>query len=304
MHAPVRFYYFTNPVMSTQILSRAAAVLVLLCTPGLLLSQASLAAPLTGLLTRASYMNVYLTQTTIHEPLFQPERGDIARGMGFELAFSLPGGLTRKRQRSSNEVKGNRCAARYWRRELAQDALCADTSVKTSTRKRGSVPVTYEEVLEIRPFEWREPVVVLDLGLSFSQTGAFVSNVKGVDGRVSLRELPALTLYASFVEVPVLRRFNTSIYTGGRTGFLTMYNGRAYRDSTLKFSSETLQLGPVLGSMTDFWGFSVFGEAAYLWRDFKSVDWETSAKLPAELPKRINMSGYTFLVGVQFDFAK
>jgi hypothetical protein len=265
-----------------------------------------LAAPLTGLLNRASYMNVYLTQTTIREPAFQPEKGDVARGIGFELAFGLPGGLSVQRRMPDEPIQGNSCLAKFSRNEVTEDKPCADVKVKSTKRRKleTATKYEYEEEVEIVPFSLEEKFIELDLGVSFSQTGAFISTKDGLDARVSIRELPAVTLYASFVDLPVLRSIHTSLYTGGRTGFLSMYNGRAYGDTTVKFNSETLQVGPVLGSMTTLWGFSVFGEMSYLWRDFKSVDWETSAKIPNRMPRRIDLSGYTFQFGIQFDFAK
>lgn len=260
-------------------------------------AQSALASPLTGLLSKASYMNVFFTWVNVKHPPFEPEDGEFTHGLGFELAFGLPGGQTQPRTPISRR-EGTSCLARYSRNELALKAACADTTVKSVTRTISGQATTFEEVLEIKPFSWEEPTVTLDLGVSFAQSGAFVHNDRTADVRASLRELPALTLYATF------QTTTPTWYLGARTGFLSLYNGRAYRDTTMKFNAETLQLGPVIGMIQTIKGVDVFIEAAYLWREFRTVDWETAAKVPAVLPHRIDLSGASLLVGLQFDLAK
>jgi hypothetical protein len=296
-----------SPLHRVQNLTRRTllAVFLLVAAADAAQSQA-FTGPLSGLLGRASYMNFFITRTSVSEPPLEPESGGWSKGLGFELAFELPGGRTDSIAMPAKPLPATdqSCLARYSRSQHARAVPCADTTVAAVTRHRGAGTVTYEEELTISPFSWKEPTVVLDLGLSFTQTGAFVSIDTSTDARVSLRELPAVTLYASFLDVPWYSDLPTgpSLYIGARSGLVSLYNGRAYRDTTLKFSGETLQVGLVAGTLGEFRGLGFFVEGAYLWRDFKSVDWETSAKLPDSIPRRINLSGATLLMGVQFSF--
>lgn len=111
-------------------------------------------------------------------------------------------------------------------------------------------------------------------------------------------------MYATYLgDAPVISALplNPSLYVGARTGLLTINGGRAYGSTnTIKFGGETFQLGPVIGLVSDIRGFDLFVEGSYMWRDFKSVEWDTSNPLSPLLPRRLNMSGASIATGIQF----
>ncbi len=265
------------------------------------------ASALSGLLSNATDINFYWTQAGSPRPDARPSGTHGASGLGFEFAFGIPGGVTRQRAQNSNvrPLEGNGCEARYQRGELKPGIACADTTFKVTKRQRGRDGITYEEELDVQKFVSTESVMTLELAVGFTQAGAFVSRRPENDFRVSLREAPSVAVYATYLpELPLLRDLpgDASPYLGVRSGLASLNAGRAYTPtSTLKFGGETFQLGPVAGLVTEIDGLNFFVEGSYMWRDFKSVEWDGSAALPATLPRQLNLSGATLAIGVQFE---
>ncbi|MEP6602091.1 MAG: hypothetical protein ABJB49_09835 [Nitrospirota bacterium] len=56
----------------------------------------------------------------------------------------------------------------------------------------------------------------------------------------------------------------------------------------------------VAGIVTKLRSVNVFAEGAYMWRNFDSVDWDTNDI--RNLPRKINLSGPSLRLGVQFQF--
>lgn len=104
--------------------------------------------------------------------------------------------------------------------------------------------------------------------------------------RVSLREAPSVSLYANYEPGLRLLGFSLASYAGARSGVVSLVGGRAFTDeATTTFTGETLQIGPVAGLVTDLRGMNLFIEGAYMSRDFKSVEWDSTAGeagLPAQ----------------------
>jgi hypothetical protein len=275
--------------------------MVVLLTPAQLLAQAE---ALAGLAGNATELNFYGTQVSAANGDLKAERSGGARGLGFELSFEVPGGITRR-------VKGHQpaaapkletdCESRV-ERGLPDKAECSDTTVKSVKRTKTISGVQYEEELEITDFEWEEEIVSFEFAVGFSQTGAFVSRHADSDLRVSIREIPSVSLYANFAPpLPAIGDL-VGVYFGMRSGIISLVGGRSYSANGLrKFGGETFQLGPVVGLVTELAGLNLFAEGSYMWRDLKSIDWDGDAAL-GSLPRRVNLSGAALAVGIQFQF--
>ena len=236
---------------------------------------------------------------------FKPEREAGATGIGFEVAFKIPGGFRRSLtvpDEMSSTPEGGSCSARFARGELRQGAKCADTTVTSVKRTRTNGVIAYEEELKIDEFEWEVPLLSLEFALGFSQTGAYIARRADRDIRVSLRETPSVSLYATYEPRFRIAGKSFRIYGGARSGLLSLIGGRAFSDSvTTKLSGETFQIGPVAGVVSKFRGINVFVEGAYMWRNFRSVDWDGETGL-GNLPRAINFTGGSVAIGVQFEF--
>jgi hypothetical protein len=278
---------------------------LILAAPVSLQAQADV---LTGLLGSATDFNFFWTQAGAPKGELKPERNSGAAGVGFELTFEIPGGFSRERTapktRSSNPA-GKSCEARFARGELRQGAACADTTVKSVKRTRpGGGVAVYEEELDIQEFDWKEPVVSFEFAAGFSQTGTYVSRTSINDIRVSLREAPSVSLYANYEPGLSLPGGSLATYFGARSGLISLVGGAAFTESdNRKFTGETFQVGPVAGLVTEFRGINFFVEGAYMWRDFKGVGWEGDAPLGA-LPRRIDLTGPSLAIGIQFQVRK
>jgi len=268
------------------------------------------ASALTGIVGSATDFNFYWTRASASSGELKPERGSGANGVGFELSIDLPRSVTRRRRIPSQPdttAKGSSCEARFHRRELLPAGTeCADTTWTVTKRRRGRYwPRQYTDSAKIEKFDWKEPKFSFELAVGFSQAGAFVSRRPENDIRVSIREIPSVSIYADYVpEVRVgpLGRFTG--YFGARSGLLSLIDGRAYTDTSItKFSGETFQLGPVGGIVKNIGVLSFFAEAAYMWRDFKSVNWERTSGL-GTLPREIKLSGVSLAAGAQFTIKK
>ena len=253
----------------------------------------------------ATELNFFWTQVGSPRGDLRPERRGGAAGIGFELGVPIPGGLTRtlraKTTRSS-KPEGTDCKARYSRGELRQGEPCADTTVVTVKRIRSSRDTSYEEQLKIDKFTWEVPALTLELTGGFSQTGAFVSRRPQNDIRVSLREIPAVSLYVNYSpRLPVIGRA-IGTHFGARTGIMSLIGGPSLRRGCERAAQRrSISVWALAGLVTKIHGINVFAEGAYMWRRFNSVDWDTETGLP-NLPRSIDFSGPSLTFGIQFRF--
>lgn len=256
-----------------------------------------------GLLDRATDFNFYWTRVGIPDGSLKAEKGSAIDGFGFELAFEIPGGIPKRKRVPSvrqSVPPGATCETRFERGTLRQDQECADTTVKSVKRIRSGREWSYEEELEIKDFKWVEPVVYFELAVGFSQAGTLVARDGANEVRASLREAPSVALYGNY-DLPI-GNDHFGLYFGARSGLVSLVGGRAYReDETLTFEATTFQLGPVLGLVTSARGLNLFVEGSYMWRDFKSLEWDTESSI-GSLPRNANASGPVLAVGVQFQF--
>ncbi|HVF38491.1 MAG TPA: hypothetical protein VM939_01235 [Gemmatimonadaceae bacterium] len=199
--------------------------------------------------------------------------------------------------------------ARFERGALAQDAPCADTTVARVSRTR--LPAArgrpardslIVEEIEIDEFSWEEPLLTFELAVGFSQSGAFVSRRQDSDIRLAVREAPFVSLYVNYEPGLPPFRNRLSGYFGARSGVVSLVGARVYNgESSSEFDGETFQVGPVGGMVFEVKGFNFFVEGAYMFRDMKTLEWEGDI-VPAGLPRRLNLTGPSLAVGVQFRF--
>lgn len=282
------------------------ATIPLLQTPDTSHAQAE---AVSGLLDNATDFNFFWTMVGIREGTLKPERGSAASGVGFELAFDIPGGIGRKRTVPNAKAKPARtqgraeslktCEARFKRGELDAGQECADTTYKILKRTRVSREATYEEEPEVEEFEWEPAAVTFEVAVGFSQTGAFVPREGTDDMRVSIREAPTVSLYGNFP----LSKERLAGYFGARTGLVQLAGGRAYSSDgiPIEFDGSTFQLGGVLGAVFEIAGLNFFAEGSYMLRDIKSIEWTSDTSI-GTLPRSANLGGPSFAFGVQFRF--
>jgi len=260
---------------------------------------------LSDLADNATDLAFYMTRVGLDKGALKPERGSTAGGLGFELAFEIPGaGIPRKR--TSKKVASTKktpitklsCEMKFDRGLLEQDEDCADTTYKIVKRTRPTSTGEYEEEPEIEEFEWSENVVTFEVAIGFSQAGAFVSRRGEHDLRASIREIPSVSLYGNF-DV----KGDLAGYFGARTGWVQLVGGRAYptTGAPIKFDGSTFQIGGVLGAVVEIFGLNFFGEGGYTLRNVKAIEWDTESSI-GTLPREMNLRGANFAFGVQFQF--
>ena len=262
---------------------------------------AAQAEALLGLLGNATDFDFYRTWTSIPKGQLKPERGERIAGVGFELVFDIPGGMFPRRRivpKASREASGDNCEARFQRAKLEQDSTCADTTYTLKKRLRVQRVITYEDEAKVEEFDWSPPLIQFELGVGFSQSGALVAREATTEMRASMREAPSVTLYGNFGSGPL------GGYLGARTGLVSLEGGRAYigvDSSATEFGGSTFQIGPVAGAALSYRGVHLFAEAAYMWRDIKSIEWADDKNVGAA-PRSANLTGAAFAVGAQFRF--
>ncbi len=273
----------------------AAAFAVFLITPRATNAQAE---ALSGLLDNATDIDFYGVWAFVPNGDFKGEHAGRMAGVGFELAFEVPGGFGRKRTLPRTRIVdvSRTCEGKFNRRELAQDQPCADTTYALVKRITTGNQNTYEYEPKIEKFQWRNSDALLEIAVGFSQVGALIGRSGTPEIRASVREAPSVSVYGNFGGDRV------GMYVGGRTGVVSLSGGRAYVDGTaLSFEGSTFQVGPLAGLVFSFSGVSLFAEAAYMWRDIKSLEWTSDAPV-GDVPRSANLSGPSVSIGMQFRF--
>lgn len=137
-----------------------------------------------------------------------------------------------------------------------------------------------------------EEVWTFELALGYGQLTGFELADRTVELHGSVRELPAVTLYASHVA--------SGAYAGVRTGLIQTHALRLYDadGASHQGSAEAFELGGALGWTRELAGVFPFLEAAWTARSFPSVEWDTDV-LPAAAPRELRLSGWSVSAGVQ-----
>lgn len=163
-----------------------------------------------------------------------------------------------------------------------------------------------ELLLDLPSFSGGDVGVELGLGVDF--TRGFKAGSSAVDLRGSVRSLPTVAAYVSGLG-EAMEDFPDSLYPyfGLSFGLADLWNARAYDASGVQFEldGQTFDWGLSAGLAVDL-GLTAFllTEATYLWRRFSSVEWTlpdaANEILPPEFPRALELSGWRFRVGLQF----
>ena len=138
----------------------------------------------------------------------------------------------------------------------------------------------------------------LKLAIGYSQLSGFRGG--DINLRGSIEELPALTLYTTFVTGTWF-----DFYGGLRSGLTQLKGVRVVSDtSVFHGEASTVQfglVGPALlfGNPEGNWG--VFVEPAWTFRKFDTVEWG-DGKPPDEILRGLDSSTFTLAIGGQIEF--
>jgi hypothetical protein len=158
-------------------------------------------------------------------------------------------------------------------------------------RTDGQVDTVYHYTMAARPSP-SDTVVTVELGLGYGQISGVEFAAEDMMVQGTVREFPAASIYVSHVP--------TSVYVGLRSGLVEARDLHAYDASgtTTRASPTSFQFGGMLGYAPAFESFFPFVELGWVLREFGSVDWEGDVVDPV-LPRRIDLSGWQVVVGVQ-----
>jgi hypothetical protein len=246
-----------------------------------------------GLVKNATDINVFglITGTPGGPVTSRAPHG--ARGMGFELSYDL------------SDPGASAGAAPTGAKQSDTTAAKKPPGADTSKGK----PET-DKAQPFFPVLWNDTIRI-ELAVGYAQSGGYKSRVARNDFYMSLRDLPALTVYASPISAPkgALRYLFLGAvpFVGVRTGLVSIQSGHAYSDTaTYGVGGQTFQLGGAVGLSWDVGNFSLFSEGSYVRRQFPSVDWSVSGRgvVPAAFPKSINFSGFTLSTGLTIELKK
>ncbi len=203
-------------------------------------------------------------------------RADRLSAFGIEVLVEI-GGVNRP---TGPAVRRDTAVLTWTGMQVVANAKGTDT-IYTYTVKPGAVRQPTEEI-------WS-----LELGLGYGQMSGFRSNVEGLEMKGSVRDLPTVSLYASYVP--------TGTYVGLRSGFMRLQSLQAFDDrgGTWSGEADSFSTGVAIGESIDVVNLSFFGEAGYSWRPFPSIRW-TGGPLPANIPRELSLHSWTIGFGVQF----
>ncbi|HSJ15984.1 MAG TPA: hypothetical protein VK939_16370 [Longimicrobiales bacterium] len=131
-----------------------------------------------------------------------------------------------------------------------------------------------------------------ELGVGYGQLTGFELRDSDAEIRGAVRELPAISFYASHEA--------TGAYAGIRTGLLQTHALQVIEaDGTVTSGNgQSFQLGAALGYAADVGGIFPFVELGWMLRHFPGIDWKTTA-LPPEVPRELRLSGWQLQAGIQ-----
>jgi hypothetical protein len=162
----------------------------------------------------------------------------------------------------------------------------------------GSEDTTY--VYEVRPTPAptapTEAIWYFEMGFGYGQMSGFESSDPSLDLRGTIRDLPAVSLYASYEP--------WGAYVGLRTGYQKLQSLQVFDENGVSFKgrAENFFAGALVGYAKEFAGLNLFVETAVGLRDFTSVEWSGPIGTPplATLPRALAVSAWTVGTGVQF----
>ncbi|MEK9501599.1 hypothetical protein WI372_11465 [Gemmatimonadota bacterium DH-20] len=158
--------------------------------------------------------------------------------------------------------------------------------------RRADTTWTYEVVPAPEPAPRMETLWTFELGLGYGEISGYRASEPGIDLRGVVRELPSISLYASYAPL--------GFYAGLRSGFMRLQGLQLYLDddsSPITGDADSFLAGVLVGQVVEVLGLDFFVEGAWTVRDFHSVEW--SAPPPASL-RSIDLTGWSVGTGVQF----
>lgn len=162
---------------------------------------------------------------------------------------------------------------------------------------------------KVEPTDTRSSIQV-ELGLGYGQFTGFASSDTTFAIRGTVREIPALTVYGTWIR-PQGTLHWLSPYVGVRTGVLQLHNVQLFQPGTAdsvivyKAAADVFQIGAVggLSARSDkFPELMAFAEFGYQVRRFPSVEWNAASggKILRSFPTSLDFTGFTFEMGFQF----
>jgi hypothetical protein len=161
------------------------------------------------------------------------------------------------------------------------------------------VSVDSELVGNRKPPEPEERRFDFDLGIGYGQLDGLVAD-GDFDLHGSVRELPSISAYVSagFTD-------RIGVYGGVRTGVITLTDAQLYvpegaTSSVYTLSSTSFEFGTPVGVDVKLVGdLHLTGEVEYMRRIFNSLTTDPSSGFPSAFPRTLNLSGWSWSVGLQ-----
>lgn len=166
------------------------------------------------------------------------------------------------------------------------------TSMMVERRgRRADTTYHYEVVPAPASAPETRAIWLFELGLGYGQTVGFQASDPSRDLRGMVRDLPSISLYASYAPV--------GFYAGLRSGFMRVQGLQVYEDdaSVVHGEADSFLAGAMVGQSFAVLGLDLFIEAAYTVRDFSSVTWDA---VPPPSLRSLDLSGWSIGTGVQF----
>lgn len=211
-----------------------------------------------------------------------PERDEIASdrlwSFGIEALFEV--GSVSRPLAGATPPPGDSVEIRWTGREVVRRGAETDT-------------VDTYEVHEVTPRVPRVDIWTFEVGLGYGQLTGFESATEGLELKGSVRDLPALSLYASYEPL--------GAYFGLRSGFMRFQGLQIIDAEGVSYagSAESFLAGLAVGQAFQVMDLFVFLEGAYTFRSFPSVSWGNDVPPPGT-PREISLSAWSLATGVQF----
>lgn len=157
--------------------------------------------------------------------------------------------------------------------------------------RRADTTYTYEVEPAPEPEPEVERVWTFEMGLGYGEISGYRSEQVDVDLRGVIRELPSISLYASYEPL--------GFYGGFRSGFMRLEGLQLYLDDgdVVGGSADSFLAGVLVGQAWEVLGLNLFLEAAWTMRDFPSIQWD--APPPPDF-RSLDLTGWSLGTGVQF----
>jgi hypothetical protein len=145
-----------------------------------------------------------------------------------------------------------------------------------------------------------ERLIDFDLGIGYGQMdGLRMSGPFELHG--SVRELPSVSGYAT-----ARLHDRVGVYAGVRTGVISLQDAQIFvagdaGTSMFTMTSTSFEFGAPLGlDLQPVEGLHVTLEAAFTRRIFNSLTFDPSSGIPADFPRSLDLSGWSWSTGLQF----